>query len=78
MIISDEPFLTRPSARCLHCHEPYGTLTLLTSMVRYYRCARCNRSWQCIRGGDVLSDGSVRVGDAADAARMTDDGGPLE
>ena len=78
MIISDEPFLTRPSVRCPHCHEPYGTLTLLTSMVRYYRCARCNRSWQCIRGGDVLSDGSVRVRDAVDAARMTDDGGPLE
>jgi len=78
MIISDERSLARPSVRCPHCHEPYGTLTLLTSMVRYYRCARCNRSWQCIRGGDVLSDGSVRVGDAVDAARMTDDGGPLE
>lgn len=47
-------------------------------MVRYYRCARCNRSWQCIRGRDVLSDGPVRAGEAADTARMSDDGGPLE
>ncbi len=36
--------------------------TLLTSMVRYYRCARCNRSWQCIRGRDVLREDSVRAG----------------
>ena len=78
MIISDEPSLTRPGARCPHCHEPYGMLTLLTSMVRCYRCARCNRSWRSPRDRDVLSDGSVPMGDAADAARMTDDGGPLE
>ena len=78
MVIPDKPSLTRPSARCPHCHEPYGTPTLLTSMVRYYRCARCIRLGQRMRGGNALSDGSVRVGDAADAARMTDDGGPLE
>jgi hypothetical protein len=47
-------------------------------MVRYYRCARCNRLGQRMRGRNALSDGSVPVADAADAARMTDDGGPLE
>ena len=35
--------------RCPDCHEPCGAPTLLTSMVRYYSCARCGRSWRVVR-----------------------------
>ena len=41
------------SENCPSCMAPAGALTLLTSMTRYYSCARCQRSWQVTRGIDT-------------------------
>lgn len=34
---------------CPQCREPSSTPTLLTSMVRYYLCVKCARSWNVPR-----------------------------
>ena len=62
MIICNEPSPLRPSDWCAQCHDRCGTQTLLTSMVRYYRCPRCGGSWQFTRGRDGLIDRSERLG----------------
>ena len=62
MSICNEPSLLRPIDWCVQCQERCGTQTLLTSMVRYYRCSRCGGSWQFTRGRDGLIDRSERVG----------------
>ena len=50
--------------RCPHCHEACGALTLLTSMVRYYQCVRCSRSWHVNRNSDERGGRSLPVGAA--------------
>jgi transposase-like protein len=45
-----ELLMPAESENCPNCVAPGGTLTLLTSMTRYYRCPRCQRSWQVTRG----------------------------
>ena len=44
MIIRDEPSVLRPNDQCPRC-DGSSALTLLTSMVRYYRCAECGPAW---------------------------------
>jgi hypothetical protein len=39
---------------CPHCGAPDATLTLLTSMTRYYACGRCKSSWQASRVRDAV------------------------
>ena len=41
--------------RCPACDAPADTPTLLTSMVRYYDCSRCARTWQVLRLEDPPS-----------------------
>jgi hypothetical protein len=60
MLASDLPVARRVSDTCPRCSEPHGRLTLLTSMVRYYACARCARAWQVVR--DFDADGPQTVG----------------
>jgi len=53
---------------CPRCIAPGSTLTLLTSMVRYYTCSNCGCTWnetnapvvdaqQLVRRGDGMSPG---------------------
>ena len=41
---------------CPRCNAPDGIQRLLTSMVRYYACSRCDCRWQVWRG-HVAADG---------------------
>src|ERR1051325_1751029 len=49
MSASDGGLLGEVKDACPHCHQPCGTPTLLTSMVRYYTCAGCGHSWRVLR-----------------------------
>ena len=53
MVAFEAPPSGQVEDTCPGCDEPCGTPTLLTSMVRYYACARCNRSWQVVRDFQV-------------------------
>ena len=44
---------------CPNCQQPCGTPTLLTSMVRYYTCSGCARSWQIVRDFAVIDEQSL-------------------
>ena len=52
-LAADQPLARRANDTCPRCDEPGGRLTLLTSMVRYYMCARCARPWQVVRDLDA-------------------------
>lgn len=65
--------------RCPRCQEPCGTPTLLTSMVRYYSCAKCHGSsrvdrdlefetWPSAELVSLLERPSSPVGDAPDVS----------
>src|SRR4051794_25115588 len=47
--------MVRSEDRCPVCDAPAGPPTLLTSMVRYYQCSQCARTWDVLR----TPDGSV-------------------
>jgi hypothetical protein len=50
LLVSELPLRRRETGdRCPACDAPAGTPTLLTSMVRYYQCSRCARSWNVLR-----------------------------
>ena len=49
VLAADRPLALRANDTCPRCDEPDGRLTLLTSMVRYYVCAQCERPWQVVR-----------------------------
>jgi hypothetical protein len=34
---------------CPRCNAPDATMTLLTSMIRYFMCSRCQWRWQVSR-----------------------------
>jgi formate dehydrogenase maturation protein FdhE len=40
--------------RCPRCGEPNGSLSLLTSMMRYYLCERCECRWHVSRREENL------------------------
>ena len=41
------------SQHCARCRGKLGTLTLLTSMTRYYHCRTCEHRWQVSRVDDI-------------------------
>ncbi len=41
--------IARAADCCPRCSAPRGTLSLLTSMKRYYVCGRCRCQWQISR-----------------------------
>jgi hypothetical protein len=73
VLIGEETPIRHPKEQCPRCLEHCGTLTLFTSMVRYYRCARCGRYWEILRDRNRLARSSVTVaaadGEAAAAVR---------
>jgi hypothetical protein len=50
---------TPPANCCPRCNAPDGIQRLLTSMVRYYVCGRCDCRWQISR--DLVNDDEVEV-----------------
>ena len=75
MLAADSPSARRGSDTCPRCNEPHGRLTLLTSMVRYYTCARCARAWQVVRGFDA--DLPQAAGRGVPATIRAREGGPV-
>lgn len=41
---------------CPRCNTPCDTPSLLTSMTRYYVCARCSTRWQVARNWPIVQD----------------------
>jgi hypothetical protein len=50
--------------RCPRCSTASGTLNLLTSMMRYYVCGRCQCRWQVARVEEGNSPAGSQVASA--------------
>jgi hypothetical protein len=51
------PSLDTSGVVCPCCNAPCETVSLLTSMTRYYLCARCRARWQVARNWQTVEDG---------------------
>jgi hypothetical protein len=53
--ITGDALVAPQAPGCPRCRVPDGTLSLLTSMTRYYVCRHCEWRWQVSRSEDGVA-----------------------